>query len=102
MIDQSQGEDVESLSSDQFPAIVDSVLFCDMCFMTKCPYVPPHEFNIDFPHLMLRYRSLQKKERQLARTPRVLANTDRNGKIGVFFSSIINWFSNIKINFLES
>ncbi len=101
MIDQSQGEDVESLSSDQFPAIVDSCTLCDMCFMTKCPYVPPHEFNIDFPHLMLRYRSLQKKERQLARTPRVLANTDRNGKIGVFFSSIINWFSNIKNKFFR-
>ncbi len=101
MIDQSQGEDVESLSSEQFPAIVDSCTLCDMCFMTKCPYVPPHEFNIDFPHLMLRYRSLQKKERQLARTPRVLANTDRNGKIGVFFSSIINWFSNIKNKFFR-
>ena len=50
---------------------------------------------------MLRYRSLQKKERQLARTPRVLANTDRNGKIGVFFSSIINWFSNIKNKFFR-
>ena len=36
-----------------------------MCFMTKCPYVPPHEFNIDFPHLMLRYRTLQKKKGQL-------------------------------------
>ncbi len=101
MIDQSQGENVESLSSDQFSAIVDSCTLCDMCFMTKCPYVPPHEFNIDFPHLMLRYRSLQKKERQLARTPRVLANTDRNGKIGVFFSIIINWFSNIKNKFFR-
>src|SRR3546814_17867955 len=28
-----------------------------MCFMVRCPYVPPHEFNLDFPHLMLRYRA---------------------------------------------
>ena len=68
LIDQSKGEDVESLSSDQFPAVVDSCTLCDMCFMTKCPYVPPHEFNIDFPHLMLRYRSLQKQEKQLNTT----------------------------------
>ena len=101
MIDQSKGEDVESLSSDQFPAVVDSCTLCDMCFMTKCPYVPPHEFNIDFPHLMLRYRSLQKQEKQLARIPRILANTDRNGKIGVFFASVINWFSNFKNKFIR-
>ena len=101
MIDESENEDVESLKSEQFAPVVDACTLCDMCFMTKCPYVPPHEFNIDFPHLMLRYRSLQKKERQLARTPRVLANTDRNGKIGVFFSSIINWFSNIKNKFFR-
>jgi glycerol-3-phosphate dehydrogenase subunit C len=33
-----------------------------MCFLTKCPYVPPHEFNLDFPHLMLRYRAVQAKK----------------------------------------
>ena len=39
---------------NKFPKIVaDACTLCDMCFMTKCPYVPPHEFNIDFPHLML-------------------------------------------------
>ena len=62
MIDESKNEDVESLSSDQFNPVVDSCTLCDMCFMTKCPYVPPHEFNLDFPHLMLRYRALQKKQ----------------------------------------
>jgi len=99
MIDKSKNEDVESLSSNQFSNVVDACTFCDMCFMTKCPYVPPHEFNIDFPHLMLRYRRLQKKEKKLAKIPQQLAKTDRNGKIGVLFSFIINWFSNIKNNF---
>ena len=32
-----------------------------MCFMTKCPYVPPHPFNLDFPHLMLRHRAAEAK-----------------------------------------
>ena len=96
MIDKSKNEDVESLSSEQFPKVVDACTLCDMCFMTKCPYVPPHEFNIDFPHLMLRYRTLQKKEKKLHRTPRQLAQTDRNGKIGILFSAFINWFLNIK------
>jgi len=101
MIDKSKNEDVESLSSNQFSNVVDACTLCDMCFMTKCPYVPPHEFNIDFPHLMLRYRRLQKKEKKLAQIPLQLAQTDRNGKIGVLFSFVINWFSNIKNKFFR-
>jgi len=101
MIDESKNEDVESLSNSQFPHVVDACTLCDMCFMTKCPYVPPHEFNIDFPHLMLRYRTLQKKEKKLPSISLQLAKIDRNGKIGVIFSFIINWFSNIKNKFIR-
>ena len=39
-------------------------LLCDLCFMVKCPYVPPHEFNLDFPHLMLRARAAELKRGQ--------------------------------------
>ena len=101
MIDDSKNEDVESLSSDQFGSVVNSCTLCDMCFMTKCPYVPPHEFNLDFPHLMLRYRVLQRKQNKLPSTPKQLAKTDRNAKIGVMLSGIINWASNIKNKFLR-
>ena len=99
MIDESENEDVESLSSDQFEPVVDACTLCDMCFMTKCPYVPPHEFDLDFPHLMLRYRAAQKKLNKLPFIPAQLAQIDRNAKIGVILSSLINWVSNIKNNF---
>jgi len=101
MIDESKNEDVESLSSNQFAPVVDACTLCDMCFMTKCPYVPPHEFDLDFPHLMLRYRSLQKKQNKLPVIPAQLAEIDRNAKIGVLFSGFINWVSNIKNKFLR-
>ena len=96
MIDESKNEDVESLSSEQFAPVVDACTLCDMCFMTKCPYVPPHDFDLDFPHLMLRYRAAQKKQGKLSRIPRQLAEIDRNSKLGVTFSKFINWFSDIK------
>ena len=67
--------------------------------MTKCPYVPPHEFNIDFPHLMLRFRMYQKKNGELLKIPLQLAQIDRNAKFGVMFSKIVNWFTNIKNKF---
>ena len=99
MIDESKNEDVDSLKSNQFAPVVDACTLCDMCFMTKCPYVPPHEFNLDFPHLMLRYRTLQKKTNNLQTIPAQLAKIDRNAKIGVMFSKVINWVSNIKNKF---
>jgi len=101
MIDESKNENVESLSSNQFKSVVDSCTLCDMCFMTKCPYVPPHEFDLDFPHLMLRYRNAQKKLNKLSVLPGQLAQIDRNAKIGVMFSSLINWILNIKNKFLR-
>ncbi len=101
LIDESKNEDVESLSSDKFEPVVDSCTLCDMCFMTKCPYVPPHEFNLDFPHLMLRYRTLQKKQKKLSLVPSQLAQIDRNAKFGVIFSKFINWVTNINNKFLR-
>ena len=59
----------------EYGQVADACTLCDMCFMTKCPYVPPHEFNVDFPHLMLRYRAVEQKEGKAPR-PRA-ARQDR-------------------------
>ena len=96
LIDESKNEDLESVDSKEFPKVVDKCTLCDMCFMTKCPYVPPHEFNIDFPHLMLRYRTLQKTKGQLNKIPQELAKIDRNAKIASIAPSIANWGSDKK------
>ena len=102
LIDNSKDQNLQSVSSNKFGSVVDSCTLCDMCFMTKCPYVPPHEFNIDFPHLMLRYRMYQKKIGQFSKTAMQLAKIDRNAKIGIIFSKIINWTLNIKNRFLRT
>ena len=96
MIDESENEDVESLKSEQFEPVVDACTLCDMCFMTKCPYVPPHDFDLDFPHLMLRYRTAQKKLGKLPSVPTQLAQIDRNAKIGIMFSKLANWVTSLK------
>ena len=96
LIDNSKNENLEEVGSEKFSSVVDSCTLCDMCFMTKCPYVPPHEFNIDFPHLMLRYRVNQRKTKQLPQIPMQLAKIDRNAKIGITFSGFINWLTSTK------
>jgi len=95
-IDESDDGEPSSLSSEKFKPVVDSCTLCDMCFMTKCPYVPPHEFNLDFPHLMLRYRNVQRQKGEISNTIIQLAKIDRNAKIGVFLNQSINWITSIK------
>src|SRR6202034_2730593 len=61
--------------------VVDNCYLCDMCFMTKCPYVPPHPWNVDFPHLMLRAKAVRARRDGLGFSERALAATDRVGAL---------------------
>jgi glycerol-3-phosphate dehydrogenase subunit C len=56
LVDNSQSGELDTVAPADYNKVADACTLCDMCFMTKCPYVPPHEFNVDFPHVMLRYR----------------------------------------------
>jgi glycerol-3-phosphate dehydrogenase subunit C len=62
-----------------------------MCFLTKCPYVPPHPFDIDIPHLILRYRAAKRREGERAFVREQLGRTDRNGKLAKPVAPIANW-----------
>ena len=79
------------LNSKNFKDVVDACTLCDMCFLTKCPYVPPHEFNLDFPHLMLRYRVLERKNKKSSFIDDQLTKTDRNGKFFFKIFKFANW-----------
>lgn len=93
LIDGSKTEELDSVASKDFKPIIDACTLCDMCFLTKCPYVPPHEFDLDFPHLMLRARAAQLKngtnDKQVAR----LTETDKNGPLASSISGFANWAS---------
>lgn len=94
LIDDSESGELDTVDSKDFSPIIDACTMCDMCFMTKCPYVPPHEFNLDFPHLMLRYRAVELKE--TGKVPFVqnqLAQMDRNGTALAPVAPLANWGS---------
>lgn len=93
LIDESESGELDAVSSEEFKPVVDACTLCDMCFMTKCPYVPPHEFNLDFPHLMLRYRAVEARKQKEPFFRRQLTKTDRNGKMARFAPGIANWAS---------
>jgi len=93
LIDSSPDEDVEHLKSEDFKPVVEACTLCDMCFMTKCPYVPPHPFHLDFPHLMLRHRAAEAKQGHKDFTQEQLAEMDRNGTLARLAAPLVNWAS---------
>jgi glycerol-3-phosphate dehydrogenase subunit C len=97
LIDNGPTGELDSVKSEDFPAIVEACTLCDMCFMTKCPYVPPHPFNVDFPHLMLRHRAAEARAGHKDFTQGQLAEMDRNGRLAALVSPIVNWGENNKL-----
>lgn len=91
LIDASPSGELDGVKSEDFAQVVEACTLCDMCFMTKCPYVPPHEFNLDFPHLMLRYRAVEARRRGIPLPDRELAKTDRNGRLASALAPLANW-----------
>ena len=57
MIDESDTMEVDGVDKTDYDKVAEQCYLCDLCYLTKCPYVPPHEFNVDFPHLMLRAKA---------------------------------------------
>ena len=81
LVDESATFEVDGVAKEDYWKVVDHCYLCDMCFMTKCPYVPPHEWNVDFPHLMLRAKAVKNKQQKPSIRDRFLSSTDAVGKL---------------------
>ncbi len=91
LIDASPTQELDGVDKKDFKSVVDACTLCDMCYMTKCPYVPPHPFNVDFPHLMLRHRAMEERQGKVPFVDRQVAATDRNGKLATMVAPLANW-----------
>ena len=96
LIDNSPSEDVEGVKSEDFSKVTEACTLCDMCFMTKCPYVPPHPWQVDFPHLLLRHRIVSARDNKTGFVARQLAEMDRNGRMARPIAPLVNWASSRK------
>ena len=80
-IDEGESGELESVAKKVYWDVVDQCYLCDMCFMTKCPYVPPHPFDLDFPHLMLRAKAVKFRKGETTFRDKLLSSTDMMGKL---------------------
>ncbi|MGD0490212.1 MAG: heterodisulfide reductase-related iron-sulfur binding cluster [Steroidobacteraceae bacterium] len=81
LIDESKTGELDGVDKKAFAKVVDHCYLCDMCYMTKCPYVPPHPWNVDFPHLMLRAKAAKNRGGGTRWRDKVLSSTDAVGSI---------------------
>ncbi len=81
LVDESDTMEVDGVKKEDYWQVVDHCYLCDLCYMTKCPYTPPHEWNIDFPHLMLRAKAVKHKKGDFKTRDKILTSTDAVGSI---------------------
>ncbi len=96
LVDSSDTLEMDGVAKKDYWQVVDHCYLCDLCYMTKCPYVPPHEWNLDFPHLMLRAKAVKYKKGEVKTRDRILTSTDAVGNIAGIpvVSSIVNFANN--------
>ena len=81
LVDATDDGEVHGVAKDDYWKVVDQCYLCDLCYMTKCPYTPPHPWNLDFPHLMLRAKAIKFKNRgEVKAGEKFLASTDVHGQ----------------------
>ena len=76
LVDASRSMEIDGVEKKDYWKVVDQCYLCDICFMTKCPYVPPHEWNLDFPHLMLRAKAVKFRQGEVKFRDKLLTSTD--------------------------
>src|SRR6185503_13641237 len=81
LIDEGPTGELDGVPKERFREVVDQCYLCDMCYMTKCPYVPPHPWNVDFPHVMLRAKAAGFRKHGAKLRDRLLSSTDALGKL---------------------
>ena len=81
LVDESPTMEVDGVDKKDYWKVVDHCYLCDLCYMTKCPYVPPHAWNVDFPHLMLRAKAIKHKTGKNRLRDRILTSTDTVGSL---------------------
>jgi len=79
LVDESETMEVDGVKKSDYWKVVDQCYLCDLCYLTKCPYVPPHEWNLDFPHTMLRAKAIKFKKGETKKGEKFLASTDTHG-----------------------
>ncbi len=94
MIDKHDDQDAGRLTPAEQDQVVDECFQCKLCYI-NCPYIPElHEWNLDFPRLMLRADAMQQangiKSARDKATTQMMGHTDLLGTLATTTGPIAN------------
>jgi len=93
LVDNSESMEVDGVAKADYGKVVEQCYLCDLCYQIKCPYIPPHEWNIDFPHLMLRAKAVAFRNEGAPAAAKLLSNTKTVGRLASIpvLVQAVNW-----------
>jgi len=93
LVDNSPTMEVDGVAKSDYAKVVEQCYLCDLCYQTKCPYVPPHSWNVDFPHLMLRAKALKHRRGETKASAKLISNTRLVGRLASIpvVVEAVNW-----------
>lgn len=96
LVDESSTMEVDGVDKKDYWKVIDQCYLCDLCYLTKCPYVPPHEWNLDFPHVMLRAKAIKYKKGEVKLRDKLITSTDTIGQFASIpiVSNVVNAVNN--------
>ncbi len=93
-VDNHEDQDAARLTRGEQDQVVDECFQCKLCYI-NCPYTPDqHEWQLDFPRLMMRAEQIRVRNKELPLQKRIqnqaLARTDLVGKVNTSLAPVAN------------
>jgi glycerol-3-phosphate dehydrogenase subunit C len=82
LVDEQHDGRVAEITVEQTDAVIDGCFQCKLCEV-QCPYTPRdgHEFQLDFPKLVHRWKAVHRERRGVRLRDRLLGDPDTAGKL---------------------
>ena len=88
-IDDKDGE-VSALGPKVLESVVDLCYYCKLCY-NHCPYCPPHDYDLDFPRLMIWGKHIKAETKPPGLRDRLLVHVELMGRLGGLVAPLANW-----------
>ena len=99
LIDDRHDGDVRKLTDAETGAVMDACFQCKLCEV-QCPYTPRdgHEFQLDFPKLVHRYKAVRAREEGKSLRDRALGDPDLVGALARSSLGLANVMNRVRLH----
>jgi Fe-S oxidoreductase len=99
LVDKKHDGDVRKLTAPETDRVMDACFQCKLCEV-QCPYTPrdKHEYQLDFPKLVHRYKAQRAKARGIPLRDRILANADAAGTMARLSFGMANVMNRVSLH----